>query len=57
MKQECFSGSKPIVIGTGKPIVIGTGGFAGHYSDEDLFDAIRPDLALEGIRVAQEPNG
>lgn len=48
MKQECFAGSKPVVIGTG--------GFAGLFADEGLFGAIHSDLALEGIRVAQELN-
>lgn len=48
LKQECFSGSKAFVIGTG--------GFAGLFADEGLFDEIQPDLALEGIRISQELN-
>lgn len=48
MKLECFPGSRPRVIGTG--------GFAGLFAGEELFDAIHPDLALEGIRIAQELN-
>lgn len=48
MKMECFPGSPSIVIGTG--------GFAGLFAAEGLFDAVHPDLALEGIRIAQEIN-
>jgi hypothetical protein len=37
-------------------VVIATGGFAGLFADAGLFDAVSPDLALEGIRIAQEMN-
>jgi len=46
--RECFAGSKPVVAGTG--------GFAGLLNDAGLFDAVHPDLALEGVRLAQEMN-
>jgi type III pantothenate kinase len=45
---ECFGGRGPIVIGTG--------GFAGLVNDAGLFDVLEPDLALEGVRIAQEMN-
>jgi type III pantothenate kinase len=38
------------------PVVVGTGGFAGLLDEAALFDAIHPDLALEGVRIAQEMN-
>ena len=37
-------------------VVVGTGGFAGLLNDAGLFDAVHPDLALEGVRIAQEMN-
>ncbi len=46
--RECF--------GRVKPVVVGTGGFAGLFNGEGLFDAVHQDLALEGIRIAQELN-
>lgn len=39
-----------------KPVVIGTGGFAYLYEDENLFDAIVPDLVLQGLRIAYDKN-
>ncbi len=41
---------------TEEPLVIGTGGFAEHFRHESLFDAIHPDLVLEGIYFIQELN-
>ncbi len=38
------------------PLVIGTGGFAHLFDDQDLFDAIVPDLILEGLREAVRLN-
>jgi len=46
--RECFDGRKPVVLGTG--------GFAGLLNEAGLFDAVHPDLALEGVRLAQEMN-
>jgi len=37
-------------------LVIATGGFAGLFANSGLFDAIHPDLVLEGIRLAQVLN-
>ncbi len=46
--RECFKGRQPLIIGTG--------GFAGLFMDAGLFDAIHPDLALEGVSVALNLN-
>ena len=40
----------------GATVVVGTGGFAGLLNEAALFDAIHPDLALEGVRIAQGMN-
>lgn len=48
LARECFAGRRPVVIATG--------GFAGLFADAGLFDVVAPDLALEGIRIAQEMN-
>jgi type III pantothenate kinase len=46
--RECFEGRNPVVVGTG--------GFAGLLDEAGLFDAVHPDLTLEGVRIAQEMN-
>lgn len=38
------------------PLVIGTGGFAHLFDGEKLFDAVVPDLILEGLREAVRLN-
>ena len=38
------------------PVVIGTGGFAHLFDGQDLFDAVVPDLILEGLREAVRMN-
>lgn len=38
------------------PMVISTGGFAHLFDTEDLFDAVIPDLILEGLREAVRLN-
>jgi len=38
------------------PLVIGTGGFAHLFDGENLFDAVVPDLILEGLREAVRLN-
>lgn len=35
-----------------KPVIIGTGGFSQLYEHDDLFDAIYPDLVLQGLQIA-----
>lgn len=35
-----------------KPFVIGTGGFSELFRTEKIFDAVEPDLILEGLRLA-----
>ena len=39
-----------------KPVVIGTGGFAHLFDGQDIFDAVVPDLILEGLREAVRLN-
>lgn len=46
--REQFSGEKPMVIGTG--------GFAHLFESEGIFDAIVPDLVLQGLRIALQKN-
>lgn len=41
---EKFEGSPPVVIGTG--------GFAHLFESDKIFDAILPDLVLQGLRIA-----
>ncbi len=38
------------------PMVIGTGGFAHLFDNENLFDAVIPDLILVGLREALRLN-
>jgi type III pantothenate kinase len=38
------------------PLVIGTGGFAHLFDGQDIFDAVVPDLILEGLREAVRLN-
>ncbi|MGD9591467.1 MAG: type III pantothenate kinase [Candidatus Berkiella sp.] len=38
------------------PVVIGTGGFAYLYENENIFDAILPELVLHGLRIAHDKN-
>lgn len=38
------------------PFVIGTGGFAHLFDTQDIFDAVVPDLILEGLREAVRLN-
>lgn len=45
-KQDAFSGESVMVIGTG--------GFAQLYKDEAVFDAIIPDLVLQGLCQAYQ---
>jgi type III pantothenate kinase len=48
LAKECFADRRPVVVATG--------GFAGLFADSGLYDAVAPDLALEGVRIAQEMN-
>ncbi len=48
-RRECFPKGDTATV-------VATGGFAGLYADTDIFDAIHPDLVLEGIRIAQDMN-
>jgi type III pantothenate kinase len=44
LTDECFEGVRPVIIGTG--------GLAPLFEKEKVFDAIHPDLVLQGIRGA-----
>lgn len=46
IKQEIFANQEVQVIGTG--------GFSNLFSDENIFQAIIPDLVLQGLRIAYE---
>lgn len=48
LMRECFYGREAVIVGTG--------GFAGLLNHAGLFDAVDPDLALEGVRIAHELN-
>lgn len=39
-----------------KPSLVATGGFAHLFADENIFDAILPDLVLDGLRIAFNSN-
>ncbi len=41
ISKECFSGEKPYIIGTG--------GFASLFDKAKVFDAVQPDLVLQGL--------
>ncbi|NOZ04652.1 MAG: type III pantothenate kinase [FCB group bacterium] len=46
--REVFNGDPPFIIGTG--------GFANLFGDGNLFDAIIPDLVLQGLHYALKQN-
>lgn len=48
ISQEEFDGQRPIRIGTG--------GFAHLFAEENIFNAIIPDLVTQGLRLALELN-
>ncbi|MFA5161658.1 MAG: type III pantothenate kinase [Elusimicrobiales bacterium] len=48
MKAGCFGGENAIVIATG--------GFSHLFEQENVFDALVPDLVLTGLRLAYEMN-
>ncbi len=48
LTQEVFANQKPLLIGTG--------GFAYLFEEEKIFDAIIPDLILQGLKFALEMN-
>lgn len=48
LRQECFAGREPLIIGTG--------GLSRMYQEEGLFDAIIPGLVLQGVKLAVEMN-
>lgn len=50
--REIIAGYTQELFGGEKPVVIGTGGFSQLFRDKKVFDAILPDLVLQGIRIA-----
>jgi len=44
LKEECFPGKTPLILGTG--------GFARLFAKQGIFDHIIPNLVLEGVRFA-----
>lgn len=52
--KEIISGMKREAFSQEEVIVIGTGGFAQLFKDSSVFDAILPDLVLQGIAKAFE---
>lgn len=52
--REIISGYTQELFGGEKPVVIGTGGFSQLFKDKKVFDAILPDLVLQGIRIAYD---
>ena len=48
LERECFSDSKPFIIGTG--------GFANLLDQEKVFDIVLPNLALKGLFLALKMN-
>ncbi|MDO8953715.1 MAG: type III pantothenate kinase [Gammaproteobacteria bacterium] len=52
--KELISGFKRTVLQNEPVIVIGTGGFSHLYKDQGIFDALIPDLVLQGLRQAHE---
>ncbi|MFH1158043.1 MAG: type III pantothenate kinase [Pseudomonadota bacterium] len=50
--REIVSGLKKELFGKEDVMVIGTGGFSQLFRDEKIFDAILPDLVLQGLRIA-----
>jgi type III pantothenate kinase len=51
--KECFDAAEQ---DHRPPMVIGTGGFAGLFESEGIFDAIHPDLVLQGLNHAFKLN-
>jgi len=56
MVKELVSRMTAEVFADEPPLVIGTGGFAHLFDGQDLFDAVIPDLILEGLREAVRLN-
>ncbi len=56
MVKELVTRITAEVFAQDPPLVIGTGGFAHLFDEQDLFDAVVPDLILEGLREAVRLN-
>ncbi len=51
LAAECFGGT-----GSNEVFVVGTGGFAYLFEEEQVFDAVVPDLILKGLLLARGLN-
>jgi type III pantothenate kinase len=47
LSAECFGSEQP--EGRARPVIVATGGFSSLFADLGLFEAILPDLVLEGL--------
>jgi len=56
MVREILTRVSQDMFGNKKPFVIGTGGFAGLFSQEQIFDVHEPRLVLDGIYQALKMN-
>lgn len=54
--KEMIAGFKQEAFANESVMVIGTGGFSQLYKDKKLFDALLPDLVLQGLYHAYELN-
>jgi type III pantothenate kinase len=54
--KEIIAGITADIFHNAPPTVIGTGGFSQLFEADQLFDAILPDLVLQGLRIAYEKN-
>lgn len=52
--KEIIAGFKQEIFRYEPTLVIGTGGFAQLYKEKSLFDALLPDLVLQGLRKAYD---
>jgi type III pantothenate kinase len=52
--KEIIAGIKAEAFGKEKAVVVGTGGFAQLFKETPLFDALMPDLVLQGILQAYD---
>lgn len=50
--KELLAGTRQEVFGEEEILVIGTGGFSNLFKDKSLFDALMPDLVLQGLYQA-----
>jgi len=54
--REIISAITKEMFENAPPTIIGTGGFSHLFEEDNLFDAIVPDLVLQGLRIAYAKN-